>query len=240
MGRAIAGVVLLAAVVAAFVWLPVSDLIEALESRMRDTGAAGMAVYVVAYAAGTLLMVPGSLLTLLAGLVYGVAVGVALVVPASLLGATGAALLGRTLLRAPVERAVADRPKMRALDHAIGRDGFKMVMLVRLSPILPFSLLNYALGVTAVPLGTYVLASAIGMFPGTLAYVYLGSLIPNVTRLIEDGAPAEGSALRTALLVVGGAATLGLSVWLARAARRAIDEATEAPPGGTPDAGERP
>jgi uncharacterized membrane protein YdjX (TVP38/TMEM64 family) len=229
MARLISGIVLLAAIVAAFVFLPVADLVASLESRMRETGGAGMAAYVGVYALATVFMVPGSLLTLLAGMVYGLAVGAALVIPASLLGATLAAVLGRTLLRSWVESKVADRPRIRALDRAIGREGFKMVALLRLSPVMPFTLLNYVLGATAVPLGTYVLASAVGMFPGTLAYVYLGSLIPNVTRLIEGGASESGSPLRTILLVVGGVATLVLTLWLARVAQRALDAAAAEP-----------
>ncbi len=225
--RLVSGFILLAAIVAAFVLLPVAELVASLESRMRETGAAGMVAYVGVYALATVLMVPGSLLTLLGGMVYGLGVGAALVVPASLLGATLAAVLGRTLLRSWVESKVADRPRIRALDRAIGREGFKMVALLRLSPVLPFTLLNYALGITAVPLGTYILASAVGMFPATIAYVYLGSLIPNVTRLIEGGASESGSPLRTALLVAGGVATLAVALWLARVAQRALDAAAE-------------
>ncbi|MEZ4268487.1 MAG: TVP38/TMEM64 family protein [Myxococcota bacterium] len=226
MTRLVSGLVLLAAIVAAFVFLPVADLVASLETHMRGTGGAGMVAYVGIYALATVFMVPGSLLTLLAGMVYGVGVGVALVVPASLIGATLAALLGRTLLRGWVEGKVAELPRVQALDRAIGREGFKMVALLRLSPVLPFTLLNYVLGITAVPLGTYVLASAVGMFPATVAYVYLGSLIPNVTRLIEGGA-SSGSTLRTVMLVVGAIATLVLTIWLARVAQRALDAAAE-------------
>jgi uncharacterized membrane protein YdjX (TVP38/TMEM64 family) len=229
MTRLIGGIALLGAIVLAFVFLPVAELVAGLEAQMRGAGALGMAAYVAVYALATVFMVPGSLLTLLAGMVYGLVVGAALVIPASLTGATLAALLGRTLLRGWVEAKVSERPKIRALDQAIGREGFKMVMLLRLSPVLPFTLLNYALGITSVPLGTYVLASAIGMFPGTVAYVYLGSLIPNVSRLIEGGPPDSASGLRTALLIVGGVATLVLSIWLARVAQRALDAAARTP-----------
>lgn len=229
MTRLIGGIALLGAIVLAFVFLPVAELVAGLEAQMRGAGALGMVAYVAVYALATVFMVPGSVLTLLAGMVYGLVVGAALVIPASLTGATLAALLGRTLLRGWVEAKVSERPKIRALDQAIGREGFKMVMLLRLSPVLPFTLLNYALGITSVPLGTYVLASAIGMFPGTVAYVYLGSLIPNVSRLIEGGPPDSGSGLRTALLIVGGVATLVLSIWLARVAQRALDAAARTP-----------
>ncbi len=209
--RLLIGLSLIAAIIAALVWLPVAD---------------GVVAFAAAYAAATVLAIPGSALTLLAGAVYGLGGGLLVVVPGSVIGATCAAWLGRSLLRAAVLRRLDDRPRWAAVDRAVGRDGFRIVLLTRLSPVLPFTLLNYALGVTGVPLKTYVLASLIGMFPGTVAYVYLGTLVPDVAGLASGGAPEGGEALRTGLLVLGAVATLALAIWLGRIAKRALEEET--------------
>ncbi len=240
MPKRLLALVLVAAAVATATLLPVGTVVRELSATLQSTGAAGMLAYIGVYALLTVLMVPGSALTLLAGLVYGLGAGLLVVIPGSVLGATLAALLGRTLLRAAVVSRLAAYPRWAAIDRAIARDGFKIVLLTRLSPVLPFTLLNYGLGVTGVGMGRYVLASAIGMFPGTVAYVYLGTLIPGVTQLLEGGAPAaEGSAARTGLLILGAVATLVLAGWLARIAKRALDDVEETSPQGAEDAAHR-
>ena len=142
--------------------------------------------------------------------------------PASVAGATCAFLLGRTVLRGWAQRQVERSPRVRAIDAAVEREGFKLVLLLRLSPIFPFNLLNYALSLTRLTLGQYVLASAIGMLPGTALYVYLGSLAPAAAEL--SSASRGGSATRTALYVVGLLATVAVVVIATRAARRALDD----------------
>ena len=96
--------------------------------------------------------------------------------PASVAGATVAFVLGRTVLRRWAERRIRASAQARALDSAVAREGFKLVLLLRLSPLIPFDILNYALSLTRISLGSYVLASFLGMLPGTALYVYLGSL----------------------------------------------------------------
>lgn len=238
--RLLAGLALVAAIVLALVLLPVADALRWLSDVTESAGAAGMVVYAAVYAAATVLLVPGSALTLLAGLVYGLFGGLLVVVPGSVLGATAAAWLGRTLLRDAVQRRLDGRPRWSALDRAVSREGFRMVLLMRLSPVLPFSLLNYALGLTGVRLRDFVAASAIGMFPGTVAYVYLGTLLPDVAGLAAGVTPEGGGALRTGLLALGAVATLLLAVWLGRLARRAIAEATGAAEGGSTSRGAEP
>jgi uncharacterized membrane protein YdjX (TVP38/TMEM64 family) len=147
--------------------------------------------------------------------------GLAVASPASLAGATCAFLLGRALLRDWAAKKVGRSPRAQAIDDAIERGGFTVVLLLRLSPLFPFNLLNYVLSLARVPLRTYVLASFIGMLPGTAMYVYLGSLAPAAAQL--SSASEGGGATRTTLYVVGLLATVAVGVVATRAARRALD-----------------
>jgi uncharacterized membrane protein YdjX (TVP38/TMEM64 family) len=140
--------------------------------------------------------------------------------PASVAGATAAFLLGRTLLRDWASRKVAKSPKARAIDSAVEREGFKLVLLLRLSPVFPFNVLNYALSLSKVRLGTYVVASFLGMLPGTALYVYLGALAPAAAELTSS---ASGAGTAQRVLYVGGlGATVAVAVIATRAARRAL------------------
>jgi uncharacterized membrane protein YdjX (TVP38/TMEM64 family) len=115
---------------------------------------------------------------------------------------------------------VGASPRARAIDAAVEREGWKLVLLLRLSPVFPFNVLNYALSLTRVPFGTYVLASFIGMLPGTALYVYLGSLAPAAAQL--GPAAAAGGAGRTAVYAIGLLATVAVVVVATRLARRAL------------------
>lgn len=209
------------AAVAAAIWLlPIAEWTTRLAERARDTGAVGVSVFVVAYMISTVALLPGSILTLAAGFAYGPVWGLAVASPASVAGASCAFLLGRTLLRGWAERKIGRSPRMRAIDHAVAREGFKLVLLLRLSPLFPFNALNYALSLTRVPFGTYVMASFIGMLPGTALYVYLGSLAPAAAELSSAG--QGGGATQTLLYIGGLLATVGVVVLGTRAARRAL------------------
>jgi len=204
----------------------------------RGAGPAGALLYALAYVVATVLFLPGSALTLGAGFAWGLAGGMAVVVPASVAGAVLAFLLGRTVLREPIARRVASDARFAAVDRAIGEEGFRLVLLLRLSPVVPFNLLNYALGLTRVRLRDYLLASVVGMFPGTLLYVYLGSLVTSAAELAAGRRPPAGLAGEV-LFVVGLLATAAATLLVARAARRAL-EATLAVSGSPPVAGRRP
>ena len=179
-----------------------------------------VAIFIAAYILSTVAVLPGAILTLAAGFAYGPLWGLAIASPASVAGATCAFLLGRTFLRGWAERTVGNSPRMRAVDAAVSREGFKLVMLLRLSPLFPFSVLNYALSLTSVSLGQYVLASAIGMLPGTALYVYLGSLAPAAAEISSAG--HGGGATRIVLYATGLVATVAVVIIGTRAARRAI------------------
>ena len=158
----------LGGLITAWLVLPVSNWLLALVDWVRAAGATGFITYAALYALATVLLLPGSVLTLGAGFVYGPIWGVLLASPASVLGATLAFLLGRFVARDWIRHRIATNPRFEAVDAAVGKGGFKIVLLLRLSPIFPFTLLNYALGLTRVRLRDYVLASFIGMLPGTV------------------------------------------------------------------------
>jgi len=192
----------------------------------REAGMAGAAVYALAYGAATLLLLPGSILTAGAGFAYGPVWGMLLVSPVSALAATLAFALGRSLARPWVQRRMERHPRFSAIDAAIGETGFKIVFLLRLSPIFPFNLLNYALGVTRVRLRDYIAASWLGMLPGTFLYVYLGSLVTNASELLSGSRPSAGG--WSQVLYWGGlAATVLATVLITRIARGALARALE-------------
>lgn len=191
-------------------------------AALQTLGPWAPAAFILLYALAAVLMFPCSLLTLGAGFVFGAAKGFALVSAASTLGAAASFLIGRYAARSWVKRRLAGRPSFAAVDEAVGREGWKIVFLLRLSPLFPYNLLNYALGLTAVPLGSYALASWIGMMPGTLLYVYLGSLAGDLASL---GAAAQApSPAKTAAAVLGLAATAGVAFFVSRTAARALAE----------------
>lgn len=211
----------LAALVAAAWFLPAAEWTTWLAGRVREAGALGVALFVLSYVVSTVVLLPGLLLTLAAGFAYGPVWGLAIASPASVAGATCAFLLGRTLLRDWAARKVGASARARAIDAAVEREGFKFVLLLRLSPLFPFNVLNYALSLTRVRTGTYILASFLGMLPATALYVYLGSL---ATAAAELSSAAEGGGgARTALYGVGLLATAAVVFMGTRAARRALD-----------------
>ena len=124
-----------------------------------------------------------------------------------------------------IERRLAGDGRFAAIDRAVGEQGRKIVFLLRLSPVFPFTLLNYALGLTRVKLGDYLIAS-IGMLPATLLYVYTGKVAGDVTAVAGGSAQARGLA-DWAVLVIGLVATAAVTVIVTRIARRALAAATE-------------
>src|ERR1700730_1799244 len=139
---------------------------------VQGFGTAGIAIYALFYVAGVVLFFPGLVLTAGAGLLYGVVLGTLIVSPASVLGATLAFLIARYVARDWVSRKLEKYPNFSAIDRAIEKNGFKMILLLRLQPLVPFNFLNYALGLSRIRLRDYVIASWIGMFPATVLYVY--------------------------------------------------------------------
>ncbi|MBI4345460.1 MAG: TVP38/TMEM64 family protein [Elusimicrobia bacterium] len=201
-----------------------SDWAKPLLEGVAELGPWGPAAFVGLYVLATVCMVPGSLLTLGAGAVFGLARGSVIVSVAATLGAAAAFLVGRYLARGRVARRLETDPRLRRIDGAIRAGGWWIVLLLRLSPVFPFNVLNYALSVTDVRLTHYVAASWLGMLPGTVLYVYIGSAAGGLAGLGGGRArtPAEW-----ALFAVGLVATAAVTVYLTRAARRSIDKTLE-------------
>jgi uncharacterized membrane protein YdjX (TVP38/TMEM64 family) len=208
--------------VAAVVFLPLKDYLSSFVEWVQDLGFWGPAVFAVAYALACL-FVPASLLTLGAGFVFGVVTGTVVVSLASVTGASIAFWLGRTLARGWVENKVAGNPRFQAIDRAVAEKGFKIVLLTRLSPVFPFLMLNYAFGLTRVRFRDYFFASWVGMFPGTVLYVYLGSTAREFADIIAGN--VQGGPWQKALYFVGLAVTVVVTVYVTRLARAALKQA---------------
>ena len=195
---------------------------------VQSLGSLGAIGFILLYALATVLFLPGSLLTLGGGAIFGVLWGSVYVFVAATVGATLAFLIGRYGVRNWVSRQLASNPKFSAVDRAIAEAGFKIVLLTRLSPVFPFSLLNYALSITQVSLRDYVLGS-IGMLPGTVTYVYLGSLAGNLVA-IDQSAQGQAMTLQWVIRLVGLAATVAVTLYSTRIAKQALaqlDSASE-------------
>lgn len=231
--RPVSLVILVGLVVATLSVLPVKEYLAMTLDWIQGIGPLGVVVLALLYIPASLAFVPGSLLTLGAGLLFGVVWGTVAVSAGSVLGATAAFLAGRTLARNAIEKRVARNPRFAAIDRAVSDEGFKVVLLTRLSPIFPFNLLNYAYGLTRVSLRDYMLASWIGMLPGTVLYVYLGSAVKNVAELL-DGSAMRGGTGQTLLFTLGLIATVAVTVIVTRVARRALDRAVEQSAATTP------
>jgi uncharacterized membrane protein YdjX (TVP38/TMEM64 family) len=222
--RVAAAALLAGGLVAALVFLPVGEWTQRLVNWARAAGTLGVAVYSIAYLLATVLALPGSILTLGAGFAYGPFWGTLLVSPVSVISAAAAWFLGRTVARGWVKRRMEKHPKFAAIDRAIGQGGFRVVLLLRLSPILPFNILNYALSLTQVRFWDYVLGSLFGMFPGTVLYVYLGSLVTSAGQL-ASGKPPPGGPWSSAFYIAGLLATVVATVLITRLSRRELRRA---------------
>ena len=227
-GKAIvlAGLVLLAGV--GFLFLPIRQWFMQVEGYVRSLGAIGPAAVALAYVLCTVLFIPGSAITIGAGTLFGLKTGFLVVLVGANLGALCSFLLARTFLREKVARWAEANPKFRSLDRAIGKQGFKMVLLTRLSPVFPFVLLNYFLGLTAVRTGAYALANLFGMLPATFLFVYIGA----AAREAIAGQMDESVGFYQQILkYVGLLATVAVVVIVTRIARKVMREAEQSQEG---------
>jgi uncharacterized membrane protein YdjX (TVP38/TMEM64 family) len=208
----------------ALLFLPFRQWFLQFEAYVQDLGAVGPVVVVLVYVAATVLLIPGSALTIASGTLFGLPMGFLVAFTGANMGALLAFLLARTRLRAKVARWAEGNGKFHSLDRAIGHQGFKVVFLSRLSPALPFTLLNYLFGLTAVRPGAYVLANLLGMLPGGFLYVYLG-----VTARDALAGDLHGTAgiYQQVVRYVGLLATLAVVVVVTRLARKALRAAEQ-------------
>ena len=228
--KAIIVILLSGAIIAGILFLPLRQWFIHFESYVQSLGAIGPVVVVLTYILSTVLFIPGSALTIGSGTLFGLTTGFVVVFLGANLGALSSFLLARTLLRDKVARWAAVNPKFRSLDQAIGKQGFKMVLLTRLSPVFPFVLLNYFLGLTAVRTAPYVLANVIGMLPATFLFVYIGAAARDALAGQMD---ASAGFYQQILKVVGLLATVAVVVVVTRIARKALREAEQEQEGDT-------
>lgn len=210
----------------AAVLFPVREQLAALLGWVGRRGALSGALLCLAWIPAAVLLVPGSVLTLGTGFLLGAGWGLVVVSIGSTIGATAAFLVGGRLGRDWVRERIGGHDRLRGVDGAIAREGFKVVLLLRLSPLIPYNALNYALSLTGVGLREYVIGSWLGMLPGTVLYVALGAGARSLTAAMTGA--GERSLAWLALGAAGLAATAA-AVWLvARAARRALAVHTRA------------
>jgi uncharacterized membrane protein YdjX (TVP38/TMEM64 family) len=197
-------------------------LLESALQWINGLGSLGGIAFIGIYIIATVAFLPGSILTLGAGVIFGVILGSLYVFIGATLGATAAFLVGRYLARDWVTNKISDNKKFAAIDKAVGKEGLKIVLLTRLSPIFPFNLLNYALGITGVSLQDYFLGS-VGMIPGTIMYVYIGSLAGNLAFIGSESKP-DNMILHWVIKIIGLIATIVVTIYVTKIAKKALED----------------
>ncbi len=185
-------------------------------------GAIAPFLFIGLYILVTVAFLPASIVTLGAGVVFGVVRGTLFVFVGAMLGATVAFLIGRYLARDWIGHKIAKNPQFQAIDDAIAREGRKIIFLVRLSPVFPFNLLNYGLGLTKISLQDYILGTT-GILPGTFLYVYLGSLAGSLATL-GTGEPPNNPLITGSIRVLALVATLAVTAYVTRIAQVALQQ----------------
>jgi len=211
------GLILLSTAVS---FLPIGQWVKAFTDWIRHLGLAGAFIFIAVYALAAVLFLPGAIFTIAAGLVYGIVGGTAVALAGATLGAGLAFLVARYLVRGRIEEFVRKNRRFGAIDDAIGQEGWKIVGLLRLSPLIPFNVSNYFYGVTSIGFWPYLLASFVGILPGTLLYAYLGAIGQAGLEGGKKGySPVQWTFLGTGLL-----ATIAVTVFVSRLAKKALQK----------------
>ena len=197
--------------------LPVKEWVQSFTGWVQQLGPFGVAAFAAVYVGAVILIAPTWVLTLSAGIIYGFW-GIPLVVVSATIGATVAFLIARSLLREKVRAWAQKKPILQALDQTSRSEGWKVVGLLRLSPLVPFTLQNYFFGATDIPFWHFVIPTFLGIVPGTALYVYIGTL---------GGAAASSESLQTSQIVLfslGLVATIVVIVFVSRKAKQLLGE----------------
>ncbi len=226
-GKLIAFAVIIVAALGAGYYFNAPELLKTALDYIQGLGAIGYVVFALLYIAACVFFLPGFILTLGGGFIYGVIKGSIIVSIASTLGAGAAFLVGRYFARGFVEQKIQGNKTFQTIDEAVAREGGKIVFLTRLSPIFPFNLINYAYGLTKVNFFTFILTSWIGMLPGTVMYVYLGSLAGDLAKL--GAGEREKTMLDWGLYALGLIATLVVTFYITKIARKALRAKVDEP-----------
>jgi uncharacterized membrane protein YdjX (TVP38/TMEM64 family) len=220
--RLLALIAILIALFLAMRFLPVHQWLKNFNDWVGHIGAAGIFIFIGVYVIATILLAPGSILTIGAGFTFGLWKGFLAVSVGATLGAAFAFLVARFVAREKIETLAQQNEKFRHLDNAIGREGAKLIFLLRLSPVIPFNLSNYFYGLTAVKFWSYLLASWIGMMPGNLLYVYIGTAGKAAISAVAGGEAIKRGWQYWTFLSIGLAATLVVTVWVTKIARNTL------------------
>jgi uncharacterized membrane protein YdjX (TVP38/TMEM64 family) len=196
-------------------------LIKNALTWVESLGTMGAIAFIGIYIVSTVAFLPGSILTLGAGVLFGVWLGAICVFIGATLGATAAFLIGRYVARDWIAKKIAGNDQFKAIDRAVGKEGLKIVTLTRLSPVFPFNLLNYAFGLTGVSIQDYVIGS-LGMIPGTIMYVYIGSLAGSIALIGMEAQPTN-PILQWTMRIAGFIATVAVTIYITRIAKQALD-----------------
>lgn len=220
-------IVLILAAVVALVLLgrQAGGYVTEFAAWVEGLGVWGPVVFILGYIIATVAFLPGSILTLAGGAIFGLWKGVLFVFIGATTGAAIAFLVSRYLARGAIESRLEGNKKFAAIDKAVGAQGRKIVFLLRLSPIFPFNLLNYGLGLTKVRFLDYVVAS-VGMLPGTFLYVYYGKAAGDLAALAA-GAEVEKGTEQWVFLGIGLLATIIVTTVVTKIASKALKEATD-------------
>jgi uncharacterized membrane protein YdjX (TVP38/TMEM64 family) len=221
-GRLVALIVIVITLFLAMKFLPVQEWLRNFNSWVAHMGVAGIFIFIGVYAVATVLLAPGSILTIGAGFAFGLWKGFLAVSAGSTLGAALAFLVARFIARDRVEAIAKGNDKFRRIDNAIGKQGAELIFLLRLSPVIPFNISNYLYGLTSVKFWPYVLVSWIGMIPGTFLYVYIGTASQAAVSAAASGQAVKHGWQYWALTSVGLAATVIVTIWITKIARNAL------------------
>jgi len=217
--------VVVAALIASTQLIDIQGVLTSALNWINNLGPLAAIVFMVIYMVATVLFVPASILTLGAGVVFGVIKGSLYVYIAASIGASLAFLVGRYIARGWVEKQIEGNQRFKAIDQAVAEEGMKIVLLTRLSPIFPFNLLNYAYGLTKVTFRDYVVGT-LGILPGTIMFVYVGSLAKNLATLGSQDVSAP-SGIQWAIRIIGFIATVAVTVYVTKIARKALNQKVE-------------
>jgi uncharacterized membrane protein YdjX (TVP38/TMEM64 family) len=225
--RLIALIVIVIALFIAMKLLPVQQWLHSFNDWVGQMGVAGIFIFIGVYAIATVVLAPGSILTIGAGFAFGLWKGFLAVSAGATLGASLAFLVARFIARDKVEAIAKGNEKFRHIDNAIGKQGAKLVFLLRLSPVIPFNLSNYFYGLTGVKFWPYVLASWIGMMPGTFLYVYIGTAGKAAVSAAAGGEAMKHDWQYWSVMGVGLAATIAVTIWVTKIAGNALKAEAE-------------
>lgn len=221
-GRIIVFVAIIVVLFLAMKFLPVQERLRQFNEWVGQMGMAGVLIFIAVYAVATVLLAPGSVLTIGAGFAFGLWKGFLAVSAGATLGAALAFLVARFIARDRIEAIARRNERFRRIDNAIGKQGAKLIFLLRLSPVIPFNLSNYFYGLTGVKFWRYVLASWIGMMPGTFLYVYIGTAGKAAVAAAAGGEAVKHGWQYWTFLGVGLLATIIVTIWVTKIARDAL------------------